>query len=72
GYPTGLKGTEIPEFARIIAIADHFDNLTADRDFYQEKEKEAAILELKRLSGVYFDPALVDIFTGIVDDVTDG
>jgi len=71
GYPTGLKGNEIPRFARIIAIADHFDNLTVDRHYCQGKEKEAAILELKRFSGTYFDPVLVDIFTGIVDDVSD-
>ncbi len=69
GYPTGLKGNEIPRFARIIAIADHFDNLTVDRHYCQGKEKEAAILELKRLSGTYFDPVLVDIFTSVVDDI---
>lgn len=70
GYPTGLKGDEIPLFARIIAIADYFDNLTVDRLYYKGKRKEEAISELKRLSGTHFDPALVDIFTDAVECIS--
>jgi putative two-component system response regulator len=62
GYPNGLKGEEIPIYARILTIADVYDALTSRRsykDAYSHKEAVGMILEGK---GSLFDPGLVDIF----------
>jgi putative two-component system response regulator len=65
GYPTGLKGEEIPITCRIVAVADTFDALTNFRVTKPPLSKEEAIAEIKRLSGSYFDPAVVDAFVHI-------
>lgn len=60
GYPSGLSGTDIPLFARIIAVVDAFDSLTtvrADRDAYSV---EAALGELRDRAGSQLDPAMVE------------
>ncbi len=62
GYPDGLVGTEIPLGARIIAVCDSFDAMTADRPYRRAMSHEAAIAELDRVSGGQFDPAVVDAF----------
>jgi putative two-component system response regulator len=62
GYPEGLKGDQIPLFARIIAIADHYDALTMDRPDKKTLSKHAALAELKKNAGSQFDAKLVDIF----------
>ncbi len=62
GYPNGLKGEEIPIYARILAIADVYDALTSSRsykDAYTHKHAVDIILEEK---GRAFDPELVDLF----------
>lgn len=59
GYPEGLKGKEIPLIASIIAVADTFDAMTTDRSYRKAKAKEEARLELRRCSGVQFDPEVV-------------
>jgi HD-GYP domain-containing protein (c-di-GMP phosphodiesterase class II) len=62
GYPDGLKGEEIPIGARIIALADVFDALYADRPYRKGLpfEKVCSIIEEGR--GTHFDPGLVDPF----------
>lgn len=62
GFPEGLKGDQIPLFARIIAIADHYDALTMDRPDKRALSKHAALAELKKNAGSQFDAKLVDIF----------
>jgi putative nucleotidyltransferase with HDIG domain len=60
GYPAGLKGDEIPEFARVIAVADAFDAMTSTRSYRRSRPVEAALAELRRCSGEQFDPRMVD------------
>ncbi|WP_425528003.1 HD-GYP domain-containing protein [Yinghuangia seranimata] len=59
GYPAGLEGTAIPEFARIIAVADAFDAMTSTRSYRRSRPIEAALAELHRCSGDQFDPRMV-------------
>ena len=59
GYPLGLVGMEIPEFARVIMVADAFDSMTSNRSYRPAMTIEAAIDELVACSGVQFDPAMV-------------
>jgi putative two-component system response regulator len=63
GYPEGLKGDQIPLFARVIAIADHYDALTMDKPGKKSLTKHAALAELKKDAGSRFDAKLVDILT---------
>jgi hypothetical protein len=60
GYPDGLVGNDIPEFARLIAVADAFDSMTSTRSYRGARSVDAAMRELKRWSGSQFDPRMVD------------
>ncbi|HSA49126.1 MAG TPA: HD-GYP domain-containing protein [Yinghuangia sp.] len=60
GYPAGLRGDEIPEFARIIAVADAFDAMTSTRSYRRSRPIEAALTELNRCSDDQFDRRMVD------------
>lgn len=62
GYPDGLKGEEIPLFARIILISDTFDAMTSTRVYRKGLPYEVAFEELKEFSGSQFDPGLVKHF----------
>ncbi|GAA5317308.1 MAG: two-component system response regulator [Candidatus Pelagadaptatus aseana] len=62
GYPNGLKGTDIPISARIVAIADVFDALTSERPYKQAWPEEKAIALIEEQSGKHFDPELVPKF----------
>ena len=62
GYPEGLKGSEIPLIARIIAVCDTFDAITTDRPYRQRKMAEIAIQEICHGSGTQFDPVVVSAF----------
>jgi diguanylate cyclase (GGDEF)-like protein/putative nucleotidyltransferase with HDIG domain len=62
GYPTGLKGQDIPLEARLISVADAYDAMTSLRPYHNQRSSQEAIDELKRCSGTTFDPELVDIF----------
>ena len=62
GYPEGLKGKEIPIFARIIAIGDTFDAITTERPYKKALSKEFAIKELIKNKKHQFDPHLIDVF----------
>ena len=60
GYPLGLRGMEIPEFARVIMVADAFDSMTSNRSYRPAMSIEKAIDELVACSGVQFDPVMVE------------
>ncbi len=60
GYPFGLAGEEIPQCARIVAVADVYDALTHARPYKQAWPIEQAIDEIRSLSGRQFDPDVVD------------
>ena len=62
GYPTGLRGEEIPLAARILAVADSFDAITTDRPYRQGKDTEAGLAEIERCAGTDFDPRVVEAF----------
>lgn len=62
GYPKGLKGEEIPFQARIIAIADTYDNMVNERMREKALSKEEAIEEIKKGLGTQFDPRIGKIF----------
>ena len=62
GYPSGLKGGDIPSEARILAIADAYDAMTSLRPYRERLSSQQALDELKRCVGTQFDPVLVDIF----------
>jgi hypothetical protein len=75
GYPMGLKGEEIPEFARIIAVADAFDSMTTTRSYRGARSIEDAVVELRRCKGSQFDPVMVEALIEAIEqhgwDVTD-
>lgn len=62
GYPNGLKGDQIPLFARIILIADTFDAMTSTRVYRKGLNYDVAFSELIEFSGSQFDPELVKHF----------
>ena len=68
GYPRGLKGEAIPLVSRIIAIADVYEAVTADRVYRPAMNKRQAIAVLKEGRGSHFDPALVDVFLSLLQN----
>jgi diguanylate cyclase (GGDEF)-like protein/putative nucleotidyltransferase with HDIG domain len=61
GYPAGLRGDEIPLGARILAIADCYSTLQADRPYRPARSEASALAVLREFSGTSFDPDLVDL-----------
>jgi putative two-component system response regulator len=69
GYPAGLRGEEIPESARIVAIVDVFDALTHDR-VYRPAMSQGEVLRIMREGrGMHFDPRLLDIFMSLLPEM---
>jgi len=62
GYPDGLKGEEIPLAARILAVADAYDAMTADRPYRKGLSRKEALKRLQIAAGKQFDPDIVEIF----------
>jgi putative nucleotidyltransferase with HDIG domain len=60
GYPLGLKGQDIPMFARIFAVADVFDALTSKRSYRKRGTSEDALAYLREQSNILFDPQIVE------------
>jgi HD-GYP domain-containing protein (c-di-GMP phosphodiesterase class II) len=67
GYPMGFAGHEIPEFARIIAVADAFDSMTSTRSYREAKSLDEAVEELRKGASTQFDPLIVDAFIKALD-----
>ncbi len=62
GYPQGLRGEEIPEAARIVAIVDVYDALLSPRPYRDSFAESTAIEIMSHLRGKQFDPRLYDVF----------
>lgn len=67
GYPDRLKGEEIPLVARILKVCDAYDAMTTNRPYRKGMSKEEARQELRRKSGIEFDPKIVEEFLTIID-----
>lgn len=68
GYPNRKKGHDIDRLARIIAVADAYDAMTADRPYRKGLPQKTAEAELLVHSGTQFDPEVVDYFVNHVQD----
>lgn len=77
GYPDGLKGNEIPQFAQILAIADSFDAMTSQRSYNKVKSAYEAFDDLNRHTkpygvedglGVFYNPEYVDKFIKVISE----
>lgn len=68
GYPRGLAGEDIPYMARILTIADCFDAMTARRPYKKPLSVSYAVSELEKNSGTQFDPELVKVFVGLINE----
>jgi HD superfamily phosphohydrolase YqeK len=62
GYPDGLAATEIPLFARVIAVADAYDAITSTRPYRAGSGRDAAVVELRAKAHTQFDPDVVEAF----------
>ena len=65
GYPERLAGESIPLSGRIVAIADVFDALTHERPYKAAWSVPDAVAEMQRLSGLQFDPAIIEVFNDL-------
>ncbi|MGN0435901.1 MAG: response regulator [Wujia sp.] len=71
GYPDGLKGTEIPEYARIIGVADSYDAMTSKRSYRDILAQSVVRAEIEKCKGTQFDPEFADIMLEIIDEDTE-
>jgi diguanylate cyclase (GGDEF)-like protein len=69
GYPTGLKGEQIPIEARILSVADAYDAMTSPRPYREQLSMEEALKELRRCIGTQFDPKIVELFCNTITPV---
>ncbi len=69
GYPDGLKGEGIPLMARVLCVADSVDAMGADRPYRKGRAMDEIIVELKRCSGMQFDPKVVDVFLNVIKEI---
>ena len=69
GYPAALAGEQIPLVGRICAVCDVFDALLSDRPYKEPWPVPEALDQLRGERGKHFDPAVVDAFLAIVDDL---
>jgi HD-GYP domain-containing protein (c-di-GMP phosphodiesterase class II) len=68
GYPMGLQGHQIPEFARVIAVADAFDSMTTTRSYRGARSVDLALEELRRCAGSQFDPPMVAALVAAIEE----
>jgi len=69
GYPGGLAGTDIPEAARIVAVADVYDALVASRVYRAAVPEEDALAIIVKGRDQHFDPEILDGFMRILPDI---
>ena len=66
GYPEGLKGSQIPEVARIIAVADSYDAMNSNRVYRHHFKKDIIIREIEGCKGSQFDPVIADAMITLI------
>lgn len=66
GYPRGLKAGEIPQGARIIAVADAYDAMTTERPYQKAKSPEEALAVLRSRAGTHWDPACIEALARVL------
>ena len=69
GYPQGLRGEQIPECGRIVAVADVFDALSSHRPYKPAWPEDKVLGYLREQSGIKFEPRLVNLFLEQLDQV---
>ena len=69
GYPMEIKGEDTPLAGRIVAIADVYDALCSRRVYKEPWTEDNVLDELRQLSGVKFDPSLIDIFFEVLPNI---
>lgn len=62
GYPAGLSGKDIPQVARIIAVADAFDAMSSTRSYRKKLPLDFIVQEIERCTGTQFDPEVAEAF----------
>jgi response regulator RpfG family c-di-GMP phosphodiesterase len=67
GYPDGLVGDEIPIVARVVAVADGLEAMSAQRPYREPLTREEILAELARGRGRQWDPALVDAAVRLIE-----
>ena len=67
GYPDGLKGSDIPEFARIISVADAYDAMTSNRSYRDSLPQEQVRSEIIKHIGSQFDKTIAEKMIEIID-----
>ena len=70
GYPDGLSGKDIPEAARIIAVADTYDAMTSRRSYRDPLSQDAVREEFVKCSGSQFDPVFAGVMIAMIDEDT--
>ena len=68
GYPDGLKGEQIPEYARIICVADAYDAMTSTRSYRAVMPQEKVRNEIENCKGKQFDPIIAQIMIEMIDE----
>jgi putative nucleotidyltransferase with HDIG domain len=65
GYPVGLKGEDVPLYARIFAVADVFDALTSSRAYRNKSSPQEALDYMREQAGCLFDPVIVEALSNL-------
>ena len=68
GYPSGLKGEDIPAEARIISVADAYDAMSSERSYRPRFTQEKIVEEIKQGMGTQFDPTYAQIMLDIIEE----
>lgn len=68
GYPNGLSGTNIPEIARILCVADSYDAMTSNRSYRKALPQDVVRSEIEKGKGTQFDPYIADIMLQLIDE----
>ncbi len=72
GYPSGLRGDQIPLEARIFMVVDAYDAITSKRHYKEAQAPEHALREIQRCVGTHFDPKVVEVFERIYPEIVAG